>query len=238
MNRSDMAGRARALPFEIRRVSLSRFLRSRVVAFGLLWTLGAMLVASLEVAIDPLMAWEHQLEMLFGLLFPAMALVQTFGICRRLASPQHPKALAARHGADRRRTLVSALAVSLSMAMALSCAALWLSRILCHSATEPLLNRDLLLCCGIGCLATGAYIGFFLAATRLGMGVFGAWMALGVDLTLGHINGGLSMILPHRHVVNLIGHPSVLALSARASSWILLGFAVAGIAFTLARTPS
>jgi hypothetical protein len=197
-----------------------------------------MVVASLEVAIDPLMAWERLLETLFGLLVPALALIQTFGICRRLASPQHPKALAARHGADRRRTLLSALGGAISLAILLNCVALGLSRTACHSAVEPLLNRDLLLCCGIGCLATGAYIGYLLAATRLGMGPMGAWLAFGVDLTLGHVSGSLSMIAPHRYVVNLIGHPSVLALSARASSWILLGFALLGITFALARTPS
>jgi hypothetical protein len=201
------------------------------------WVLSAILVASIEVTIDPLTAWEHLLEVLFGLLIPTMALFMALGLYWQLASPEQPMALAARHGADRRRRLLPATAAALGLAMLLTCAALVLSRQFCRPATEALLNRDLALCCGIGCLATGAYIAYLLVATRLGIGRTGAWVAFGIDLTLGHIDGGWSMLAPHRYVVNLIGHPGIFTWSAKASSWILLGFMVVGLAIGVARTP-
>jgi hypothetical protein len=166
-----------------------------------------------------------------------LAITATLTMYRTLANPRGPALLAARHGANRRHGFAVAIVVAMVEATLLTCTGLLMSRIVCHGAAEPIWNRDLLLCCGIGCLATAAYIAYLMAATRLGFGRAGAWAALGLDLTLGHVNAGWSLALPHRHVVNLIGHPGVFSLSARASSCVLLGFLLLGLTFALARTP-
>ncbi len=203
----------------------------------LTWLTAPLAIASLEFTADPMTAWEHLLGAMFGLFIPLLGLITTLGIFRALANPMQPTALAARHGADRRLGFAVSVVVAMAMALLLTSSGLLLSRVFCHPATEPIWNRDLLVCCGIGCLATGAYIAYLLAATRVGFGRAGAWVALGLDLTLGHVNAGWALIAPHRHVISLIGHPSVFSLSARASSWILLGVILVGLTFATTRTP-
>jgi hypothetical protein len=209
----------------------------RSLLFSLTWLSAPLVVASLESTIDPMTAWEHLLNAMFGLFIPLLGLTTTLGLFRTLADPTQPTALVARHGANRRQGFAVAVMVGVAQALLLTSAGLLLSRVFCHPATEPIWNRDLLVCCGIGCLATGAYIAYLLAATRLGFGRAGAWMALGLDLTLGHVNAGWAFAALHRHVANLIGHPSDFSLSAGASSWILLGFMLLGLTFATARTP-
>lgn len=211
--------------------------RGRSALMSLSWILGSVLVASFEVAIDPLMAWEQLLGVLFALLIPVLALASTLALFAQLASPHSQIALAARHGVNRQRKIIPALVWSLLRAGVLTNIALVAGRYFCRPATEPLFQRDLLLCCGIGYLATTAYIAYFFAATRLGLGRVGAWFAFGLDLTLGHVSGGPSLVAPHRFVQNLIGHPDMLSLSAKASSWILLGLTVAGLTFAVTKTP-
>jgi len=205
--------------------------------FCLTWIGTTLLVATLEATADPLTAWERLLGIVFGLLIPGLAFTATLAMYRLLANPLEPAALSARHGANRRHGLSISVASTMAQAILVTCAAIVVSRVACHGATESIWNHDLALCCGIGCLATATYIAYFFAATRLGFGRAGAWVAFGVDLTLGHIDAGWAFLLPHRHVVNLIGHPGVFAISARASSWVLVGIFLLGLTFASARTP-
>jgi hypothetical protein len=204
---------------------------------GIGWTLIVVVVAKLAGVLDPLTAWEDLLDVLFFQLVPILALFVTLGLYGGLGNSWSPAALAARHGANRQRLLIAAMARALILSVIVTAVALVLSRQVCHPATEALWTRDLVMCCGIGCLATGAYIGYLSAATRIGLGRFGAWAALAIDLTLGHVDAGWSILLPHRHVFVLIGHPGIALLSGRASSLILLGFTVVGLTTCFARTP-
>lgn len=197
----------------------------------------ALMVSVLEVTVDPISAWEHCVGTVFGLVMPLSATVFVLASSRVLASPRYTSALAARHGADRRRHYAISLLSAMAFAMAHTAVTLVLCRLISHAATETAFNRDLLRCCGIGCLTSGAYIGFIGAATRVGSGRVAAWAAFGLDLTLGHTEAGWSAIVPRWHVLNLIGHPSVTFLSAKASSWILLGFMLVGIAIAITKTP-
>jgi hypothetical protein len=209
----------------------------RSTLFFLTWLSLGVLVAALEATADPLAAWERALGVLFGLFIPWLALTATLRMHRTLADPLEPTALAARHGANRRHGFVGAMAVTVVQAMLVTCGGLLLCRVVCHGRGEAIWTSDLLVCCGIGWLATGAYTAYLLAATRLGFGRAGAWAAFALDLTLGHIHAGWSLALPHRHVLNLIGHPGVFSLSARASSLVLLGFLLVGLTFATAKTP-
>lgn len=217
------------------RLTAGTIRRSLILLFT--WLTAPLAIASLEFTADPMTAWEHLLGAMFGLFIPLLGLNATLGIVRALANPMQPTALAARHGANRRLGFAVSVVVAMAMALLLASSGLVVGRVFCHPATEPIWNRDLLVCCGIGCLATAAYIAYLLAATRLGIGRAGAWVALGLDLTLGHVNAGWAIVAPHRHVVNLIGHPSIFSLSTRASSWILLGVILVGLTFASAKTP-
>lgn len=219
------------------RLTIGRVIGGRATPMALAWVLSTLLVASFEMAQDPLMAWERLLGILFSLLIPALALASTLALHRQFASAQATNALAARHGSDRRRGFALAAAGSIARALLLTMAALILGRYFCRPATEAVFRSDLVLCCGIGCLATSAYIAYFQAATRLGIGRAGAWAAFVVDLTLGHVSAGLSMLSPHRFVQNLIEYPAVFSVTPRASSWILLGFVAVGLTYAIARTP-
>ncbi|HEY5959153.1 MAG TPA: hypothetical protein VIV60_21495 [Polyangiaceae bacterium] len=210
----------------------------RALTFAAVWVLSSAGLATFEARVDPLLAWERVLEIEFGLLVPGFALVVALSLWHVLASTAHPAALATRHGFDRRLAIGPFILVQTVFAAVTIALSLLVARVLCHSLGETTFNRDLLVCCGIGCLATAAYIAVFLAATRLGVGRAGAWTALGLDLTLGHINGGPALFVPHRFVANLVGHPAALSTSAHASSWILLGFVAAGLGWVLLRTPS
>lgn len=197
----------------------------------------ALMVSVLEVTVDPISAWEHCLGTVLGLVVPLSATFVALASSRVLVSPRYTSALAARHGADRRRYYATSLLTATAFAMAHTAVTLVLCRLISHTATEVTFDRDLLRCCGIACLTAGAYIGFIGAATRVGSGRIAAWAAFGLDLTLGHIEAGWSAVMPRWHVLNLIGHAGVTFLSAKASSWILLGFMLVGIAIAIAKTP-
>lgn len=207
------------------------------------WTfyLGVVLtsavLAVLETAVDPISAWEHCIVALFGLGIPCLALKASLDSYRVLQNPSDPRALRARHGADRRHLLAGAGLGVLGSSLACFCVALVVCRVVSHSALETAFNRDFVRCMGIGCLATTAYIAFFVASTRLFAGRLGAWVALGLNLTLGHVDAAWSAAFPHRHVATLIGHPDSAFFSAQSSSWILLGFVVVGLTLTALRTP-
>ncbi|HMA93917.1 MAG TPA: hypothetical protein VKP30_14600 [Polyangiaceae bacterium] len=196
-----------------------------------------LMVAMLELTVDPISAWEHSLRTVFGLVVPVSATFSVLASSRVLASPMYASALAARHGANRRQHYAASLLAATAFVMAHTVVALVLCRAISHSATEATFNLDLVHCCGIGCLTAAAYIGFIGAAARVGSGRIAAWAAFGLDLILGHVEAAWAAIVPRWHVLNLIGHPSVTFLSARASSWILLGFVLLGIAIAIAKTP-
>lgn len=206
-------------------------------SFSLGVVLTSAMLAVLETAVDPISAWEHCIVALFGLGIPGLALKASLDFHRVLQNPSDPRALLARHGADRRHLLAGAWLEVHGAALGWFCVALVVCRIVSHSALETAFNRDFLRCLGIGCLATTAYITFFVAATRLFAGRLGAWVALGLNLTLGHVDAAWSAIFPHRHVATLIGHPDSTFFSAHSSSWILLGFVVVGLTITALRTP-
>lgn len=222
---------------EKRGASIRRGSRRDPWGFYLSLFLGAVIVAVLETAVDPLAAWERCVEVLFGLGIPVAALKSSLDFYRVLENPSDPHALLARHGADRRHILTGVGIQTLACAILWFGLALVACRALSHSALETTFNQDSLRCFGIGCLATAAYIAFLLAATRVGVGRWGAWVAMGLDLTLGHIEMASAAAFPHRHVANLIGHPNATFLSASASSWILLGFVAVGLSVVYLRTP-
>jgi hypothetical protein len=209
----------------------------RAATFAAVWILSSAGIATFEARVDPSLAWERLLEVEFGLLIPCLALVVALSLWRVLSSTDHSLALATRHGFDRRIAIAPAIAAQSAFAIGTILVSLVVGRSLSHVAGESTFGHDLLVCCGIGALATAAYIAFLFAATRLGFGRAGAWTALGLDLTLGHINGGPSLVTPHRFVASLVGHPAAFAVSANASSWILLGIVVAGLGFVVVRTP-
>lgn len=227
----------RWLQLEAWRADLTPRSLRRSGAFALSWACAVILVSSLEVAADPLTAWEQSLNVTFGLLIPVLGLATTFSLVRTLTSATQATALATRHGADRRLRFAVAVARSIAFAVTLSVLGLLLSRLYCVGANESVWTRDLVACWGIGCLATTTYISLLLAATRFGLGRFGAGLALGLDLTLGHVTAGWSILAPHQHVMRLIGYPGIFAVSANTSSWILLGVACVGLTFSIAKTP-
>jgi hypothetical protein len=199
--------------------------------------LTSAMLAVLETAVDPISAWERCIVAMFGIGVPCLALKASLDFYRAQQTPSDPSALRARHGADRRHLLAGTWLRIHGASLVWFCVALLVCRVISHSALEAVFNRDLLYCTGIGCLATTAYIAFFAAATRLGAGRTGAWVAFWLNLTLGHVNAAWSAAFPHRHVAILIGHPDSSFFSAYSSSWILLGFVVVGLSITALKTP-
>lgn len=206
-------------------------------SFHVGFVLTCAMLAVLETAVDPVSAWENCLVALFGLGIPALTLKASLDFYDVLQNPSDARALRARHGTDRRHLLAAAWLRIHGAALVWFCLALATCRVVSHSALEAVFNRDLLRCTGIGSLATTAYIAYFVAATRLGARRLGAWVALGLNLTLGHVDAAWSGAFPHRHVAVLIGHPNSNFFSAQSSSWILLGFIVVGFSLAVVRTP-
>ncbi len=206
------------------------------------WTIAAFICAPItllgllvEHRAEPSMSADNALVAItFGLVIPALA----FGTVSRVFPNRLDLALAtvARHGADRRWSLLGAggaIALTLAIASAVLAAS---TRLLGGSVTEHLL-RDTITCAWIGALAGVAYAAWFLLGSAFGRRAGGRWWAWGADWLLGIGTGTLAIPWPRGHLRNLLGGAPVAHLAQPVSSGLLVVLVLLYVLVALLRTP-
>jgi hypothetical protein len=192
--------------------------------------------AILEQRVDALTAWELWLQIHFGLLLPGLCFAFALDLSRSDIDPLDIDATRARYGKNRRLLILRRLIAAIATGLFVNLGTLLWCRQLTVTATMPCFNHDFLICTGVCAIATVTYITFLGAAAKMGLGRNGAFIALLIDLTLGHAEGNWSLITPHRHVAQLIGYSGNLVILPSTSSLILVAIIVASTTWIAART--
>lgn len=195
-----------------------------------------VIAATLEQRADALSAWESWLHIHFSLLLPTLCLVLALDVSRSDRDPFDIDSLKARYGKNRRTLVVPRLLTRQATGLLVNLGTLLLCRTVTYPTTVACFDRDLLTCVGISVLATITYIAFFGALTKVGLGRTLAIVALVVDLTLSHAEGAWSLLVPQRHVTELLGTPGIFVVSAFTSSVVLIVTAIATTVWIVART--
>lgn len=193
-------------------------------------------VATVVARRNILTAWDTWLATHFGLLLPLLALVLALRAMRLNFAPQPRDWIRIRLGGSRRGLLIRRLAFSSGVFAAVNLTLVVLARFLTQPRAVVPLDSDLWVTCGISLIATVTYMPFFSAMQRLGLGPRGAIIAWIIDLTLGHVAGGWSLLTPHRHLAEMLGTSGIFLVSARSSSWLLLAMALSSSVWILVRT--
>jgi hypothetical protein len=207
------------------RLASGRLLSRGLARLVLLLLAACTLVALVERDREPLSAPGRSLFVVTSLLVPLLcfAVVSLATTGDRLDVATWPLA---RHGVPRRSVALALLAMSGTLAAALSVAAVVVAMTLSYPRAPGLLG-DVITSSGIAALGAVAYVALFtLGAGFLRLGR-GRWIALGFDFLLTTGSGAIAAIGPRAHIRSLVGGAPVLDWSQRDSSVILAALAVA-----------